>query len=165
MSTAVAGKGLRELLQPTPASAGSMATQACWPTAGSTSTNWRSTRTLRKRLTCCGMESCPRRRSWRSLRRQLAARAGVGLRRSWRCCVPSRRAATPMEVLRTAVSALSFYDPDEKAVDHNCECAQIVRSDGADCHAGGGIRSDSQRQGCGRAGCEAFATPGIFCGC
>ncbi len=28
------------------------------------------------------------------------------------------RQATPMEVLRTAVSALSFYDPDEKAVDH-----------------------------------------------
>lgn len=27
--------------------------------------------------------------------------------------------ATPMEVLRTAVSALSFYDPDEKAVDHD----------------------------------------------
>jgi citrate synthase len=28
------------------------------------------------------------------------------------------KTATPMEVLRTAVSALSFYDPDEKAVDH-----------------------------------------------
>ncbi len=28
------------------------------------------------------------------------------------------REATPMEVLRTAVSALSFYDKDEKAVDH-----------------------------------------------
>ncbi len=28
------------------------------------------------------------------------------------------REASPMEVLRTAVSALSFYDPDEKAVDH-----------------------------------------------
>ncbi|HEX5234566.1 MAG TPA: citrate synthase [Silvibacterium sp.] len=28
------------------------------------------------------------------------------------------RKATPMEVLRTGVSALSFYDPDEKAVDH-----------------------------------------------
>ena len=27
--------------------------------------------------------------------------------------------ATPMEVLRTSVSALSFYDPDEKAVDHD----------------------------------------------
>src|SRR5215470_1504838 len=27
--------------------------------------------------------------------------------------------ATPMEVLRTTVSALSFYDPDEKAVDHD----------------------------------------------
>jgi citrate synthase len=29
------------------------------------------------------------------------------------------KTATPMEVLRTAVSALSFYDADEKAVDHN----------------------------------------------
>ena len=29
------------------------------------------------------------------------------------------REATPMEVLRTAVSALSFYDADEKAVDHD----------------------------------------------
>jgi len=27
--------------------------------------------------------------------------------------------ATPMELLRTAVSALSFYDPNEKAVDHD----------------------------------------------
>lgn len=29
------------------------------------------------------------------------------------------KTATPMEVLRTAVSALSFYDPNEKAVDHD----------------------------------------------
>jgi citrate synthase len=29
------------------------------------------------------------------------------------------KAATPMEVLRTAVSALSFYDSNEKAVDHD----------------------------------------------
>lgn len=29
------------------------------------------------------------------------------------------KTATPMEVLRTAVSALSFYDVDEKAVDHD----------------------------------------------
>ncbi|PYX95684.1 MAG: citrate synthase [Acidobacteria bacterium] len=29
------------------------------------------------------------------------------------------KSATPMEVLRTTVSALSFYDPDEKAVDHD----------------------------------------------
>ena len=28
------------------------------------------------------------------------------------------KSVTPMEVLRTAVSALSFYDPDERAVDH-----------------------------------------------
>src|SRR5277367_4791644 len=37
----------------------------------------------------------------------------VGLLRSF------PRTATPMEVLRTAVSALSIYDPDEKAVDHD----------------------------------------------
>jgi len=29
------------------------------------------------------------------------------------------KSGTPMEALRTAVSALSFYDPDEKAVDHD----------------------------------------------
>ena len=29
------------------------------------------------------------------------------------------KTATPMEILRTAVSALSFYDADEKAVDHD----------------------------------------------
>ena len=29
------------------------------------------------------------------------------------------KSATPMEVLRTTVSALSFYDPDERAVDHD----------------------------------------------
>src|SRR5438874_370959 len=29
------------------------------------------------------------------------------------------RSATPMEVLRTTVSALSFFDADEKAVDHD----------------------------------------------
>jgi citrate synthase len=29
------------------------------------------------------------------------------------------KSASPMEVLRTAVSALSFYDADERAVDHN----------------------------------------------
>src|ERR1700760_2230767 len=29
------------------------------------------------------------------------------------------KTATPMEVLRTAVSSLSFFDPDEKDNDHN----------------------------------------------
>src|ERR1700739_3302676 len=36
-----------------------------------------------------------------------------------RLLVSFPKTATPMEVLRTAVSALSFYDPDEKAVDHD----------------------------------------------
>lgn len=35
--------------------------------------------------------------------------------------------ALPMDVLRTAVSALSFYDPDEKANDHNANVAKAIR--------------------------------------
>lgn len=34
--------------------------------------------------------------------------------------------ATPMEVLRTAVSALSFYDPDQKAVDHDSNVRKSI---------------------------------------
>jgi len=37
------------------------------------------------------------------------------------------REALPMDVLRTAVSALSFYDPDEKANDHNANVAKAIR--------------------------------------
>src|SRR6202162_6330677 len=33
----------------------------------------------------------------------------------------------PMDVLRTAVSALSFYDPDEKNNDHNANVAKAIR--------------------------------------
>src|SRR6202035_4709173 len=35
--------------------------------------------------------------------------------------------ALPMDVLRTAVSALSFYDPDEKSNDHNANVAKAIR--------------------------------------
>ena len=35
--------------------------------------------------------------------------------------------AKPMDVLRTAVSALSFYDPDEKSNDHNANLAKAIR--------------------------------------
>src|SRR5579864_9434708 len=35
--------------------------------------------------------------------------------------------ALPMEVLRTAVSALSFYDPDEKANDHDANVRKSLR--------------------------------------
>jgi citrate synthase len=35
--------------------------------------------------------------------------------------------ALPMDVLRTAVSALSFYDPDEKNNDHNANVAKAIR--------------------------------------
>lgn len=35
--------------------------------------------------------------------------------------------ALPMDVLRTAVSALSFYDPDEKKNDHDANVAKAVR--------------------------------------
>jgi len=37
------------------------------------------------------------------------------------------REALPMDVLRTAVSALSFYDPDEKKNDHNANVAKAIR--------------------------------------
>ncbi len=37
------------------------------------------------------------------------------------------RHVTPMEVLRTAVSALSFYDPDEKANDHDANLRKSYR--------------------------------------
>jgi citrate synthase len=37
------------------------------------------------------------------------------------------RQALPMDVLRTAVSALSFYDPDEKKNDHDSNVAKAIR--------------------------------------
>jgi citrate synthase len=37
------------------------------------------------------------------------------------------RAAVPMHVLRTAVSALSFYDPDDKKNDHDANVAKSIR--------------------------------------
>jgi len=36
------------------------------------------------------------------------------------------KTATPMEVLRTAVSALSFYDPDQRAVDHDSNLRKAI---------------------------------------
>lgn len=37
------------------------------------------------------------------------------------------RTALPMDVLRTAVSALSFYDPDDKKNDHDANVAKAIR--------------------------------------
>jgi len=37
------------------------------------------------------------------------------------------RTALPMDVLRTAVSALSFYDPDDKNNDHDANVAKAIR--------------------------------------
>jgi len=37
------------------------------------------------------------------------------------------KSALPMDVLRTAVSALSFYDPDEKKSDHDANVAKAIR--------------------------------------
>ncbi len=52
--------------------------------------------------------------------------------------------ATPMEVLRTTVSALSFYDPDEKDNSHDANVRKAYQPDGADCDDCGDLRSDSQ---------------------
>ena len=39
----------------------------------------------------------------------------------------ARSSAMPMDVLRTAVSALSFYDPDEKSNDHDANVRKAIR--------------------------------------
>ena len=52
--------------------------------------------------------------------------------------------AQPMDVLRTAVSALSFYDPEDKKNDHDANL-QNLPADFADCHDRGGY--DRVRKG------------------
>jgi len=68
----------------------------------------------------------PTRDELRDLRRRLASERRVDpailtLLRG----VP--REALPMDVLRTVVSALSFYDPDEKKNDHDANVAKAIR--------------------------------------
>ena len=65
------------------------------------------------------------------------------------------RSATPMEVLRTAVSALSFYDPDESDNLHDANVQQEFSSDVANCHVGGCVRSAAQREDGRRGGSVA----------
>ena len=47
--------------------------------------------------------------------------------RSSICCARFPRARRPMEVLRTAVSALSFYDPDESDNEHDANVSKSFR--------------------------------------
>jgi citrate synthase len=68
----------------------------------------------------------PARSEWQQLRGRLAAERKLDpailtfLRNA-------PRSAVPMEVLRTAVSALSFYDPDDKKNDHDANVAKAIR--------------------------------------
>ena len=48
--------------------------------------------------------------------------------------------ATPMEVLRTAVSALSFYDADEKDNSHDANVRKCLQPDRAVRHDRGHLR-------------------------
>ena len=56
------------------------------------------------------------------------------------------RHALPMDVLRTIVSSLSFFDPEENDQYPGCELPQGAAAVFADCHGGGGLRPDSQGQ-------------------
>ncbi len=63
----------------------------------------------------------------------------------------------PMDVLRTLVSTLSYYDPGEHEERSRCECEQGDPADIADFDAGGELRPDSQGQADGRARPVALA--------
>ncbi len=74
---------------------------------------------------CFGTEPCRTKRALREFESQLAAARSldqrvIDLMRSF----PT--SATPMEVLRTTVSALSFYDPDEKDNSHDANVREGV---------------------------------------
>ena len=58
--------------------------------------------------------------------------------------------ALPMDVLRTTVSALSYYDPRQKGKRSRGQRPQGGPADGADCRRGYRLRSHSQGQAAGR---------------
>ena len=62
---------------------------------------------------------------------------------------------TPMEVLRTGVSALSAYDPDAADNSKDADGAQGAAADGPDADSGGRVGADPPRQGARRAEPEA----------
>src|SRR5579872_5420647 len=70
--------------------------------------------------------SLPTQQQLESFRKQLAAErkidpAMINLMKQF------SKSATPMEILRTAVSALSFYDADEKNNDHDANVRKAYR--------------------------------------
>jgi hypothetical protein len=111
------GRVWKELLRRTPESAGSTETPACCPIAASTFTSWPRSRPSRNHLPALERHTAQpagaaRVSSQLALARSLDQRI-IDLLRSF------PKSATPMEVLRTAVSALSFYDADEKDNSHD----------------------------------------------
>ena len=57
--------------------------------------------------------------------------------------------ALPMDVLRTIVSALSYYDPEEKVNDHEANVRKAIRLTAQTRLRRGRLRSHSQRQASG----------------
>ena len=68
----------------------------------------------------------PTRAELADLNRQLASERKIHSN-IFRLMEETPRTATPMDVLRTAVSALSFYDPDAQKVDHASNIAKAIR--------------------------------------
>ena len=119
-------KGWREWSLPPPVSVSLTASAAFWPTVESTSTSWPTTRPLKKPAICFGTASCRRPPQLKELHQLLAEERKldasiINLLRT------APRHALPMDVLRTAVSALSFYDVEEKSNDREANVHKAIR--------------------------------------
>ena len=95
-----------------------MAKRACWPIAASISTNWPSARHFEETTYLLWNGRLPSELELREFSSQLALARSLD-QRIVDMLKTFPTSATPMEVLRTAVSALSFYDADEKDNSHD----------------------------------------------
>ena len=121
----------RASASPRRASARSTRTRACSCTAATTSPSSRSTRRYEEVAFLLLEGELPSRRRARRRSRSSWRRARAASRRSPTIVDGNAMDASPMETLRTAVSALSFSDPAEDAIDRESERAQGRRADRA----------------------------------
>ena len=103
-----------------------MATAESWPIAELTFTNWPIIPLLRKPVTCFGLASCRPSSELKDLQGRLAQERHLdpGI---IQLVQSAPKGALPMDVLRTAVSALAYYDADEKSNDHEANMRKAIR--------------------------------------
>ena len=126
MSSIIHRKVWKASLPSIPASATSMATRACSPTAASIFTNSPTTRTFEE---CCYLlwfGRLPTRAQLQELKLNLARERKLDAS-IISLLNQAPKHALPMDVLRTIVSALSFYDPEEKVNDAEANLRKAIR--------------------------------------